>query len=250
MEHFYPYLDGCVNLVIEVDATTALGLFGHKDKCAADELANLRQQLCALGVHQCMLRYRPGETHATADYLSRDKEYQRPPKTTLATKEVAEPAATVAAFASADNDEDTTSDHGNPASDNEDEASEEARTLSRGALPARLARAAEGAIRVPIRAQEQLGDKMVKEWRELCERSESTLGSNKNDALYSEVDDMCMRGGVLHHLIPSWVPGAVGQWVPVSSQTRALAIIKQVHTALCHPGRDRTLAFVARRLWC
>ncbi|KAJ2825379.1 hypothetical protein GGI24_003178, partial [Coemansia furcata] len=74
VEHFYMYLDGCVNLSIKVDATTALGLFGHKDTCPLDKLANLCQQLTALGMHQRMMRHHVGETHLAADWLSRTKE--------------------------------------------------------------------------------------------------------------------------------------------------------------------------------
>jgi reverse transcriptase-like protein len=57
VKHFYPYLDGCANLWIKTDATTALSLFNHKDTCQADELGGFRAELSAMGVHSDMMHH-------------------------------------------------------------------------------------------------------------------------------------------------------------------------------------------------
>ena len=80
VNHFYPYLDGCANLIIETDATTALGLFTHKTKNCRDDLSRFRAELSSLGLQQHMVVHRSGETQLTADWLSRVLDRLRTPK--------------------------------------------------------------------------------------------------------------------------------------------------------------------------
>ncbi|PIA12767.1 DNA/RNA polymerase [Coemansia reversa NRRL 1564] len=67
VENFYTYLDRCTNLSIEVDATTSLGLFGHKGKCPVDELSNLRSQLAAMGQNEDVSEEEVDNDERTAD---------------------------------------------------------------------------------------------------------------------------------------------------------------------------------------
>ena len=78
VRHFYVYLDGCKNLIIETDATAALGLFTHPTKYAGDNLMRFRAELASLGVHQKDIVHRPGVSQLTADWPSRALERQRP----------------------------------------------------------------------------------------------------------------------------------------------------------------------------
>ncbi|PIA12518.1 hypothetical protein COEREDRAFT_12671 [Coemansia reversa NRRL 1564] len=79
-KHFYAYLDGCVNLRIESDASNVIGLYSHKTNNDGDELSRFRAELTSLGVTREMLVHRPGEQQLTADWLSRARENIRPRK--------------------------------------------------------------------------------------------------------------------------------------------------------------------------
>ncbi|RKP33757.1 hypothetical protein BJ085DRAFT_28729 [Dimargaris cristalligena] len=180
--HFYTYLDGTINLRIEVDATTALGIFNHKDTCQADELAGFRAELAKLGIHSNMIYHRPGETHLTADWLSQALHRQRLCKPTKRT------VATLAAMELASNDPTSSSDGGEAVhisltSDDEDDDDPESGTtqhLGESTIIASLP----NTWHWSITPEDQKGDTQLANWHQLCQRRDVEIGND--DPLFTE----------------------------------------------------------------
>ncbi|KAJ1969812.1 hypothetical protein H4R34_006128, partial [Dimargaris verticillata] len=260
VRHFYPYLDGCCNLAIEVDATTALGIFNHKSTCQADELSGIRAELAAMGVHADMIHHRPGETHLTADWLSRCLTRLRPRK---ASKALSDP--TVAAFAF---DHTILSDSGSDGSDLDDDSDDDELSASEDDVTSEdewdstapdgpdrqhadletwLQQALPETLQFSLTPADQLADPQLKQWRQLCDQRDST--TTQDDALFSEVADMAVQ----HDLVVKRVKGptgTLGQWVPATPAAITKSQLIKWHRGLGHPGYDRLLAFAHQRLWC
>ncbi|KAJ2608213.1 hypothetical protein H4S08_004535 [Coemansia sp. RSA 1365] len=80
VNHYYSYLDGCVNLQVESDASTVGSLFAHKKQHNGDDLSCFHAELSALGVTKDLLVHRPEVQQQTANWLSHAKENLRPRK--------------------------------------------------------------------------------------------------------------------------------------------------------------------------
>ncbi|KAJ2809220.1 hypothetical protein H4R20_000284 [Coemansia guatemalensis] len=263
VNHFYLYLDGCINLQVESDASTVILLFAHKTQHDSDDLSQFRAELSALGVTKDLLVHRPGVEQQMADWLLHAKKNLRQRKGhkvavvgTMCRQDICWPNDWLDPdHELSDSDANTDESSDEEEDDNAEldvEASAESNAWAERRAQRRdswehVRRCNSLALQDMPEAHEflecQETDEALQCWRQLCEQRDRTP-RGVHTPNFREVEQMQVHNGVLEHLVVSRCPGIQGTFVPMLTIDQAREFAVAVHEEIRHRGYQTTLAAI------